>query len=155
MRLFLKQNVIIHPMPPEKEYNLFTRISDWVLEKMVDVSVFIYRIFQRKKPMTNPQKSGNGQKGKAGAGQARQGKITMAPTSYDVKFADFAQIILTPTHGTIKFGTHQAGTDEFMVHTQIAMPPQALAGFADGLKQQIEKIKEQQKKSGENNPEQP
>ncbi|MFH1513846.1 MAG: hypothetical protein ABIG42_00115 [bacterium] len=142
-------------MPPEKGNNLFTRTSDWILEKLVDASVLIYRIFQRKKPMNNPQQPGNGQKGPGGAGQVRQGKITMAPTSFDVKFADFAQIVLTPTHGTIKFGTHQAGTDDFVVHTQIAMPPQALAGFADGLKQQIDRIKEQQKKQSESAPEQP
>ena len=142
-------------MAPEKEYNPFTRISDWILEKLVDASVYIYRIFNRKKPMNKPQQAGNGQKGSAGTGQTRQGKITMAPTSHDVKFADFAQIILTPTHGTIKFGTHQAGTDEFVVHTQVVMPPQALAGFADGLKQQIDKIKQQQKKQADNPPEQP
>ena len=77
----------------------------------------------------------------------------MSPASHDIKFADFAQIVLTPTHGIIKFGLHQAGSDDFVVHTQVAMPPQALAGFADGLKQQIEKIKQQQQDQAQNRPE--
>lgn len=98
--------------------------------------------------------SGNGKKDKGVSGKVRKGKITMSTSSHDIKFADFAQIILTPTHGIIKFGLHQAGSDDFVVHTQIAMPPQALAGFADGLKQQIEKIKkQQQQKQSEKRPE--
>ena len=98
--------------------------------------------------MEEPKISGNGKKGQ----EMKQGKITMSPASHDIKFSDFAQIVLTPTHGIIKFGLHQAGTNEFIVHTQIAMPPQALARFADGLKMQIEKIKEQHKQHGEGNP---
>lgn len=96
--------------------------------------------------------SGNGKKNKGAEGNVRKGKINMSPTSHDIKFADFAQIVLTPTHGIIKFGLHQAGTDDFVIHTQIAMPPQALAGFADGLKQQIDKIKKQQQDQAENRP---
>ena len=91
--------------------------------------------------------SGNGKKDQGK--QVKQGKITLAPSSHDVKFADFAQIILTPTHGIIKFGCHQAGTEEFVVHTQIALPPPALTRFAEGLKQQIDRIMEQQKKQAE------
>jgi hypothetical protein len=137
----------------DKKTNAIARINDWLLEKMVNVAVFIYRIFRRKKPMVEQNPSGNGKKEQGASGQVRKGKITMSPTSHEIRFADFAQIVLTPTHGIIKFGLHQAGSDEFVVHTQIAMPPQALAGFAEGLKQQIEKIKEQQKKQKENPPE--
>lgn len=103
--------------------------------------------------MVEQNPSGNGKKEQGASGQMKKGRITMSQTSHEVRFADFAQIVLTPTHGIIKFGLHQAGSDEFVVHTQIAMPPQALAGFAEGLKQQIEKIKEQQKKQKENPPE--
>ena len=96
--------------------------------------------------MDDPNQEQNGKHEQTGKSQQRVGKITMSPSSHDVRFADFAQIVLTPTHGVVKFGVHQAGTDEFVVHTQIAMPPQALVLFAEGLKKQIDMIKEQQGK---------
>lgn len=96
--------------------------------------------------MDDNEKQQNGSKEPKGEGQQRMGKISMSPSAHDVKFADFAQIVLTPTHGIMKFGLHQAGTDEFVIHTQIVMPPQALVGFADGLKKQIDIIKEKQAK---------
>ena len=94
--------------------------------------------------MENPKPSGNGKKDQGQSGQVRKGKVILSSTAHDVKFADFAQIVLTQTHGVIKFGMHQAGTDEFVVHSQVVMPPQALTHFAEGLKAQIDKIKEQQ-----------
>jgi len=96
--------------------------------------------------MDNFEKEQNGKNEPKDKGQQRIGKITMSSSSHEVKFADFAQIVLTPTHGVLKFGVHQAGTDEFVIHTQVAMPPQALVMFAEGLKKQIDMIKEQQNK---------
>jgi len=92
--------------------------------------------------MNDQQQSQDGNRDIKGEGTPRVGKISMSPSSHDVKFADFSQIVLTPTHGILKFGLHQIGTDEFIVHTQVVMPPQALVGLAEGLKKQIEIIKE-------------
>lgn len=123
-----------------KNKNILQRISDTLLEIMVDISVFFYKTFVRKDRMVD-QPTQDGSKNSKGE-TPRVGKIQMAPSSHDVKFADFAQIVLTPTHGILKFGMHQAGTDDFVIHTQIVMPPQALTGFAEGLKKQIDIIKE-------------
>jgi len=125
--------------------NIFQRVNDILLESVVDAAVFIYKLFARKKTM-NDQPTQDGSKEGKGEGAPKMGKIIMAQSSHDVKFADFAQIVLTPTHGIMKFGLHQAGTDEFIVHTQIVMPPQALTGFAEGLKKQIDLIKEKHAK---------
>jgi hypothetical protein len=128
----------------EDSKNIFTKTGDWLTEKLVNVSVYFYNIFRRKKAMVEQNPFGNGKKDKSDQENARQGKIIIAPGAHDVKFADFAQIVLTPTHGILKFGLHQAGTDEFVVHTQVVMPPQALTQFAEGLKAQIDRIKTQQ-----------
>lgn len=128
----------------ENSKDIFAKAGDWLTERLVNVSVFIYKIFRRKKVMVEQNPFGNGKKEKGDQENVRQGKIILSPGAHDVKFADFAQIVLTPTHGILKFGLHQAGTDEFVVHTQVVMPPQALTQFADGLKAQIERIKTQQ-----------
>jgi hypothetical protein len=124
--------------------DIFTKAGDWLTEKLVNISVSIYKIFRRNKAMAEQNPFGNGKKEKSDQENVRQGKIIISPSAHDVKFADFAQIILTPTHGILKFGLHQAGTDEFVVHTQVVMPPQALTQFAEGLKVQIDRIKTQQ-----------
>jgi hypothetical protein len=126
--------------------NIFQRINDEILEFLVNLAVFFHNLVGRKKKMDYSEQEQNGKNEPKDKGQQRVGKISLAPSSHEVKFADFAQIVLTPTHGIIKFGVHQTGTDEFVVHSQIAMPPQALVMFAEGLKKQIEMIKDQQSK---------
>ena len=101
--------------------------------------------------MDTPNTWDNGKKSKDPK-SGQPGKISMSQSSHDIKFADFAQIVLTPTHGIIKFGLHQPGTNEFVVHTQVALPPQALVRLAEGLKIQIDKIRTQQQQSGPGQP---
>ncbi len=97
--------------------------------------------------MDDPNMWGNGKKNPEAKGSV-PGVITMSQSAHDIKFADFAQVVLTPTHGIIKFGLHQAGTNEFVVHTQVALPPQAIVRLAEGMKLQIDKIRDQHKQQG-------
>lgn len=68
-------------------------------------------------------------------------KVIMAPSSHEIRFADFFQITLAPSHGIIKFGYFHPQTQEFIVHTQVALTPQGVVGLADGLKKQLDVVR--------------
>jgi hypothetical protein len=68
-------------------------------------------------------------------------KVIMAPSSHEIKFSDFFQITLAPSHGIIKFGYFHPQTQEFIVHTQVALTPQGVVGLADGLKKQLDVVR--------------
>ncbi len=70
-------------------------------------------------------------------------KVSMAPSSHQVLFADFFQITLAPSHGVIKFGYFHPQTHEFIVHTQVAMTPQGILGLSAGLQKQLEMVQGQ------------
>ena len=64
-------------------------------------------------------------------------KVIMTQSSHDVRFADFFQITLAPSHGILKFGYFHPQSQEFIVHTQIALTPQGVMGLSEGLKKQL------------------
>ena len=68
-------------------------------------------------------------------------KVIMVPSSHEIRFADFFQITLSPSHGVIKFGYFHPQTQEFIVHTQVALTPQGVVGLADGLKKQLDVVR--------------
>ena len=68
-------------------------------------------------------------------------KVIMAPSSHEIRFADFFQVTLAPSHGMLKFGYFHPQTGEFIVHTQIALTPQGVVGLADGLKKQLDVVR--------------
>ena len=67
-------------------------------------------------------------------------KVVMTQSSHEVRFADFFQITLSPSHGILKFGYFHPQTQEFIVHTQIALTPQGVMGLAEGLKKQLQVV---------------
>jgi hypothetical protein len=92
----------------------------------------------------NPfDKSGDG--GQPQNPQQKQFRVVISASAHDVKFADFFGYQLNPDHGVIKFGTMQAETGEFVVHTQIAMTPQGMMALSEGLKKNIENARKQMK----------
>jgi hypothetical protein len=70
-------------------------------------------------------------------------KVIMAPSSHEVRFADFFQITLAPSHGILKFGYFHPQSQEFIVHTQIALTPQGVLGLSAGLKKQLDVVQGQ------------
>jgi hypothetical protein len=68
-------------------------------------------------------------------------KVIMAPSSHEIRFADFFQITLAPSHGVLKFGYFHPQTQEFIVHTQVALTPQGVVGLAEGLKKQLDVVR--------------
>lgn len=67
-------------------------------------------------------------------------KVVMTQSSHEVRFADFFQITLSPSHGILKFGYFHPQTQEFIVHTQIALTPQGVMGLSEGLKKQLQVV---------------
>lgn len=67
-------------------------------------------------------------------------KVIMTQTSHDIRFADFFQITLSPSHGILKFGYFHPQSQEFIVHTQVALTPRGVVGLAEGLKKQLEVV---------------
>ncbi len=68
-------------------------------------------------------------------------KVIMSPSSHEIRFSDFFQITLAPSHGIIKFGYFHPQTQEFIVHTQVALTPQGVVGLAEGLKKQLDVVR--------------
>ena len=68
-------------------------------------------------------------------------KVIMTPSSHEIRFADFFQITLAPSHGILKFGYFHPQTQEFIVHTQVALTPQGVVGLAEGLKKQLDVVR--------------
>lgn len=67
-------------------------------------------------------------------------KVIMTQASHDIRFADFFQITLSPSHGILKFGYFHPQSQEFIVHTQVALTPRGVVGLAEGLKKQLEVV---------------
>lgn len=76
--------------------------------------------------------------------QQQPAQVSFAPQSHSVLYSDFAQITINPHSATLRFGTQVPGRNEFVVHTQLAMPPQALVAFANAIQQHLQAIAQQQ-----------
>lgn len=69
--------------------------------------------------------------------QNQQAQVSFAPQAHSVLFSDFAQITINPHTAVLRFGTQIPGRNEFVIHSQIAMPPQALMAFAQAIQQHM------------------
>jgi len=72
--------------------------------------------------------------------QQQPAQVSFAPQAHSVLYSDFAQITINPHSATLRFGTQVPGRNEFVVHTQLAMPPQALVAFANAIQQHLQAI---------------
>ncbi|MCG3151012.1 MAG: hypothetical protein GEEBNDBF_00278 [bacterium] len=76
--------------------------------------------------------------------QQQPAQVSFAPQAHSVLYSDFAQITINPHSATLRFGTQVPGRNEFVVHTQLAMPPQALVAFANAIQQHLQAIAQAQ-----------
>jgi len=81
--------------------------------------------------------------------QQQQARVNFAPQAYSMLYSDFAQITLNQHSATLRFGTQVPGQNEFVVHTQIAMPPQALVAFANAIQQHLVAVAQAQQAGGQ------
>ncbi|HYE77169.1 MAG TPA: hypothetical protein VEI97_04210 [bacterium] len=69
--------------------------------------------------------------------QNQPAQVSFAPQAHSVLYSDFAQITINPHSAVLRFGTQIPGRNEFVIHSQIAMPPQALMAFAQAIQQHM------------------
>lgn len=74
-----------------------------------------------------------------------QAQVSFAPQAHSMLYSDFAQITINPHSAMLRFGTQVPGQNQFVVHTQIAMPPQALVAFANAIQQHLASIEQAQR----------
>ncbi|MEO7993731.1 MAG: DUF3467 domain-containing protein [bacterium] len=80
--------------------------------------------------------------------QQQPAQINFAPQAHSVLYSDFAQITINPHSAVLRFGTQIPGRNEYVVHSQIAMPPQALVAFAQAIQQHLQAIAAAQAEGG-------